>query len=217
MSALYNLEPQPTGKVLLNTTSGEIVLELFAKQIPLASRNFLQHCLNGYYDNTIFHRLVSGFIIQGGDPTGLGTGGISAVNNGVPFEDEYHSRLKFNRRGLLGMANSGEANDNTSQFFLTLDKTPELQGKNTMFGRIEGDTIYNLMKMAEADLAEEGGDRPLYPTRIISTEILVNPFEDMVKSVQIAQRTQDDANKPAKKKRKAGKNLLSFGADEGDD
>jgi peptidyl-prolyl cis-trans isomerase SDCCAG10 len=66
MSTLYNLEPQPTGKVLLKTTLGDIVLELWAKQVPLASRNFIQHCLDGYYDNTIFHRLVPGFIIQGG-------------------------------------------------------------------------------------------------------------------------------------------------------
>lgn len=217
MSNLYNLEPQPTAKVLLNTTAGDLVMELFAKQTPLASRNFLQHCLDGYYDNTIFHRLVPGFIIQGGDPSGMGTGGVSAVNEGAPFEDEFHSRLKFNRRGLLGMANSGDPNDNTSQFFFTLDQTPELQGKNTMFGRIEGDTIYNLMKMAEADLAEEGGDRPLYPTRILSAEILVNPFEDMVKRMHIAERTRDEGPKIVKKKRKAGKNLLSFGGDEGED
>ncbi|KAL1304449.1 hypothetical protein AAFC00_003445 [Neodothiora populina] len=163
MSSLYNLEPPPTAKVLLNTTSGDLVFELWGKQAPLATRNFLQHCLDGYYDGTIFHRLVPGFIIQGGDPSGLGTGGISAVNDGAPFHDEFHSRLKFNRRGLLGMANSGEPDDNTSQFFVTLDATPELQGKNTMFGRIEGDTIYNLMKMAEADLAEEGETGPCIP------------------------------------------------------
>lgn len=216
MSTLYNLEPQPTAKVLLKTTAGDLVLELFAKQTPLASRNFLQHCLDGYYDNTVFHRLVPGFIIQGGDPTGLGTGGVSTFDNGAPFADEFHSRLKFNRRGLLGMANSGEPNDNTSQFFLTLDKTPELQGKNTMFGRVEGETIYNMQRMGESELAEEGGDRPLYPYKIIGTEILVNPFEDMVKRVMVAERTKEEDGKP-KKKRKAGKTLLSFGADEGEE
>lgn len=217
MASVYNLEPQPTGKVLLKTTSGDIVLEIFAKQTALASRNFLQHCLDGYYDNTIFHRLVPGFIIQGGDPTGLGTGGISAINDGLPFADEFHSRLRFNRRGLLGMANSGEPNDNGSQFFLTLDKTAELQGKNTMFGRVEGDTIYNLMRMGEADLAEEGGDRPLYPSSVLGTEILVNPFEDMVRKVQIATRTHGDDSLKTKKRKKAGKNLLSFGAEEGEE
>lgn len=215
MSTLYNLEPQPTAKVLLKTTSGDLLFELFAKQTPLTSRNFLQLCLDGYYDNTIFHRLVPNFVVQGGDPTGTGTGGLSSYD-GEPFADEFHSRLKFNRRGLLGMANTGKKNDNGSQFFVTLGDTPELQGKNTMFGRIVGDTIYNLMRMGEAELAEEGGERPLYPTRVTGTEILVNPFEDVVKRVQLAQRTAAQKTDKKKIKRKAGKQLLSFGGDEGE-
>jgi peptidyl-prolyl cis-trans isomerase SDCCAG10 len=215
MSNLYNLEPQPTGKVLLQTTSGDILLELFAKQTPLASRNFLQHCLDGYYDNTIFHRVVPGFIIQGGDPTGTGFGGESVYENGAPFADEFHSRLKFNRRGLLGMANSGDKDDNGSQFFITLGVTPELTGKNTMFGRIEGDTIFNVVKMADADLVQDGSERPLYPTKITGTEILLNPFEDMVRHERVARTTSATDTKGAKKKtkRKVGKALLSFGDD----
>ena len=105
MSTLYNLEPNPTAKVLLRTTAGDLELELFAKQTPITSRNFLQLCLDDYYSNTIFHRLVPGFIVQGGDPTGTGHGGESSYD-GNAFEDEYHTRLKFNRRGLVGMANS---------------------------------------------------------------------------------------------------------------
>ena len=212
MSALYNLEPQPTAKVLLQTTSGEILLELFAKQTPLTSRNFLQLCLNDYYNGTIFHRLVPGFIIQGGDPTATGEGG-DAIYDGGLFADEFHSRLKFNRRGLLGMANTGRKNDNGSQFFLTLGKTEELNGRNTMFGRVVGDTIYNLMKMGEAELAgEEKSEKPMYPTKITSTEILVNPFEDMVKEKtrnrsKATEETQPDRKKP---KKKLGKALLSF-------
>ncbi|ORY09936.1 cyclophilin-like domain-containing protein, partial [Clohesyomyces aquaticus] len=184
---------------------------------PITSRNFLQLCLDGYYDNTVFHRLVKGFIIQGGDPTGTGQGGESAYD-GEPFADEFHSRLKFNRRGLLGMANTGKKNDNGSQFFFTLGNTPELTGKNTLFGRIAGDTIYNLMKMAEADIADGSEDRPMYPTKITGTEIIINPFEDMVKRARFAQRTEPEAKKAAKKpKRKAGKVLLSFGGDEAEE
>ncbi|KAL9080462.1 MAG: hypothetical protein Q9157_000776 [Trypethelium eluteriae] len=211
MSTLYNLEPQPTAKALLTTTAGDILLELFAKQTPLASRNFLQLCLDGYYDGTVFHRLVPGFIIQGGDPTGTGAGGESSYG-GEPFADEFHSRLKYNRRGLLGMANTGKKDDNGSQFFLTLDKTEELQGKNTMFGRVVGDTIYNLMKMGDAELADDGGERPLYPTKITGVEILVNPFEDMARRVQSAPRNVEKAEKKRPKK-KAAKNMLSFGGD----
>lgn len=221
MSTVYNLEPQPTAKVVLQTTSGDISIELFAKQTPLASRNFLQHCLDGYYNNTVFHRLVPGFIIQGGDPTGSGSGGISALNDGEPFQDEFHSRLKYNRRGLLGMANEGK-DSNGSQFFFTLAATPELQGRNTLFGRVEGDTIYNLMKMADAELTEgEGSERPLYPTRITGAEILVNPFEDMVARAQEAPRQKAEVGttkKQVKKRKKPlGKNVLSFGGEEGEE
>ncbi|RYP52630.1 hypothetical protein DL768_002280 [Monosporascus sp. mg162] len=241
MSSIYNLEPQPTASLILHTTFGDLSVELFAKQTPLTSRNFLQLCLDGYYDNTIFHRLVPGFIIQGGDPTGTGNGGESIYDGGaysgdldpwpmdqrrgrnagptgVNFKDEFHSRLKFNRRGLLGMANEGKPDTNGSQFFFTLDKTEELNNKNTLFGRIVGDTIYNLSRMGEAELAE-GSERPLYPIKITSVEILVNPFEDMKKRERVAARNeQAPAPKSQKKKKpKAGaKKLLSFGDEEGD-
>ncbi|KAH6622042.1 cyclophilin-like domain-containing protein [Boeremia exigua] len=216
MSATYNLEPNPTAKVLLHTTRGDLEIELFAKQTPITSRNFLQLCLDGYYDNTVFHRLVKGFIIQGGDPTGTGQGGESSYD-GEPFQDEFHSRLKYTRRGLLGMANTDKKDDNGSQFFFTLAATPELQDKNTMFGRIAGDTIYNLMKMAEAEITEGSDDRPMYPAKITGSEIIINPFEDMVRREQVAQRTAPEEKKTKKPKRKAGKNVLSFGGEEGED
>ncbi|MCJ1292823.1 Peptidyl-prolyl isomerase cwc27 [Xylographa carneopallida] len=219
MSALYNVEPQPTAKVLLQTTSGDILLELFAKQTPLTSRNFLQLCLDGYYNGTIFHRLVPGFIIQGGDPTGTSEGG-EAIYDGGLFADEFHSRLKFNRRGLLGMANSGRKDDNGSQFFLTLGKTEELNGRNSMFGRVVGDTIYNLMKMGEADLMDgEGNEKPLYPTMITRTDVLVNPFEGMIARVTKAKTAgkEDKGLDKKKSNKKLGKTLLSFGGEDGQD
>lgn len=240
MSSIYNTEPQPTASVIFHTNHGDLSIELFAKQTPLTCRNFLQHCLDGYYDNTVFHRLVPGFILQGGDPTGTGNGGESIYDQGafsgdlepwpmdqrrgknagpagVNLKDEFHSRLKFNRRGLLGMANESTPDTNGSQFFFTLDKTQELDGKNTMFGRVAGDTIYNLAKMGEAEL-QEGTERPLYPTKITGVEILVNPFDDMKKRDRLAQRTVKPAASEKKKgkKRKGGKQLLSFGDEEGE-
>lgn len=242
MSAIYNLEPQPTASAIIHTTQGEISIELFAKQTPLTCRNFLQLSLDGYYDNTIFHRLVPGFILQGGDPTGTGHGGESIYDGGalsgdldpwpmderrgknagptgVNFKDEFHSRLKFNRRGLLGMANESKPDTNSSQFFFTLGKADELTGKNTVFGRVAGDTIYNLAKMGESELAE-GTERPLYPIKITSIEILINPFEDMKKREK---KIREPAPRPApgekkqQKKRKGGKQLLSFGDEEPED
>ncbi|KAL1895079.1 Peptidyl-prolyl isomerase cwc27 [Sporothrix stenoceras] len=245
MSTFYDTEPQPTASLVLHTTSGEIAIELFAKQTPLTSRNFLQHCLDGYYDNTIFHRLVPGFIVQGGDPTGTGNGGesifdggalsgdldvwpmderrgVNAGPHGVGFKDEFHSRLKFNRRGLLGMANEGKPDTNGSQFFFTLDKADELNGKNTVFGRVAGPTIYNLTKIGQGDV-QEGTERPLYPTRITKTEILTNPFTDMRKTEREARHTTVSAprggeeKKRTKRKKGVNKNLLSFGDDVEDD
>ncbi|KAJ6781616.1 hypothetical protein PWT90_04418 [Aphanocladium album] len=240
MSAIYNLEPQPTASAIIHTTLGEILVELFAKQTPLTCRNFLQLSLDGYYDGTIFHRLVPNFILQGGDPTGTGNGGESIYDGGafsgdldpwpmdqrygknagptgINFKDEFHSRLKFNRRGLLAMANEGHIDTNGSQFFFTLDKTEELNGKNTLFGRVAGDTIYNLAKIGESEV-EEGTDRPMYAVKIERIEILVNPFEDMQKRTRVATHTQKrPAEKEKKKKRKAGKQLLSFGDEEGDE
>jgi peptidyl-prolyl cis-trans isomerase SDCCAG10 len=208
------MEPPPTAEVILHTTTGDIHLELFGKQTPLATRNFLQLCLDGYYDNTIFHRLVPGFVIQGGDPTGTGEGGEASYDGGT-FADEFHSRLRFNRRGLLGMANTGQKDDNGSQFFITLGKTEELNGKNTMFGRVVGDSIYVVTKMAEAELLDvEGSERPMYPTSITSTEILVNPYKDMV-ARKVAPKVIPTESVPTKKKakKKAAKALLSFGED----
>lgn len=245
MSTFYDTEPQPTASLILHTTSGEIAVELFAKQTPLTSRNFLQHCLDGYYDNTIFHRLVPGFIAQGGDPTGTGNGGESIFDggalagdldvwpmderrganagpHGIGFKDEFHSRLKFNRRGLLGMANEGKPDTNGSQFFFTLDKTDELNGKNTVFGRVAGPTIYNLTKIGQGDV-QEGTERPLYPTRITRTEILTNPFADMRKTERDARHSVvsaprgSDEKKKTKRKKGVNKNLLSFGDDVEDD
>ncbi|VDB93974.1 Bgt-2141 [Blumeria graminis f. sp. tritici] len=208
MSTIYNLEPQPTASCVLNTTAGDISLELWASQLPLTCRNFLQHCLDGYYDNTIFHRLVPNFILQGGDPTGTGNGGESIYDCG--FKDEFHSRIKFNRRGLLGMANEGP-DSNGSQFFITLDSTPELQGKNTLFGRVAGDTIYNVALIGEAEVGE--GERPTYPVKITSVEILVNPFKDMIRRERIAPTVVPPMVTEKKKKKKL-KIPLSFGDDE---
>lgn len=233
MSSFYNLEPQPSASCILHTTAGDIALELWASQLPLTCRNFLQHCIDGYYDNTIFHRLVPNFIIQGGDPTGTGNGGESIYDGGayaesreeggiwpmedrkgknagpqgIGFKDEFHSRIKFNRRGLLGMANDGP-NSNGSQFFITLDSTPELQGKNTVFGRVQGETIYNVARMGEAEIGE--GERPLYPVKITGVEILVNFFKDMTKRERVAPIITHSSNQDKKKKKKPVKKLLSF-------
>lgn len=152
--------------------------------------------MEGYYNGTIFHRVVKGFIAQGGDPNGDGTGGESIY--GEPFKDEFHSRLRFARRGLVAMANGGERDDNASQFFFTLGETMELQNKHTIFGKVTGDTIFNMLKLEDADI--DGNERPLFPYKISKTEILLNPFDDIVPRI----RDKGHGDKSKKKKKEKG-------------
>ncbi|OJJ43992.1 hypothetical protein ASPZODRAFT_135420 [Penicilliopsis zonata CBS 506.65] len=237
MSAHYKSEPAATASATLNTTVGPIHIALFANQTPLTCKNFLQHCRDNYYAGTIFHRVVSDFIIQGGDPTGTGSGGTSIYeypefeydpeardpNEKVVLKDELHSRLRFNRRGLVGMAKA-EDGSYGSQFFITLANTErELNGQCTLFGRLEGDSIFNVLKIAEAERVE-GSDRPVYPVKITSCEVgELGPLEGKLKDRQITATaaatttTTADEKKKKKKAKKTGKTLLSFGDEGGDD
>lgn len=196
---------------------------MWCKECPRACRNFIQLALEGYYEETLFHRVVPGFLVQAGDPTGTGQGGRSiwaGEDAGNLRIVESHSRLSFNRRGLLGMAATVDSPDLGSQFFFTLDRAEELDRKHTLFGRIVGETIFNLLRIGEVEL-EDGSDRPLYPPKIINVSVLVNPFDDIVP------RLLDDvkARKTEKKKPEAkpvavvkkNKALLSFQDDEEDD
>ncbi|XP_062510811.1 spliceosome-associated protein CWC27 homolog [Corticium candelabrum] len=208
MSNIYIQEPPTNGKILLYTTCGEIEVELWSKETPKTCRNFVQLCLEGYYDGTIFHRIVAGFIIQGGDPTGTGEGGESIY--GPSFRDEFHQRLRFVRRGLVGMASNGP-NTNGSQFFFTLDRADELNKRHTLFGKVAGNTVFNMLRLAEKEIGP--GDRPLDPPKIIKTEVLSNPFDDIVPR-EIRHSKVETQEKPEKhSKSKATKNfsLLSFG------
>jgi peptidyl-prolyl cis-trans isomerase SDCCAG10 len=201
-------EPITRGKVVLNTTVGPLDVELWPKEAPKTVRNFVQLCMEGYYDGCIFHRIVKDFIVQTGDPTGTGTGGESIY--GHPFEDEFHSRLRFTHRGIVAMATTGR-NQNRSQFFITLDKTPELDRKHTIFGKITGDSMYNLLKMNDFEVDQN--DRPIYPPKILSTEILYNPFDDIVPRVLPSKVVDIKADTSTKETQKGVKkfSLLSFG------
>ncbi|ETW04006.1 hypothetical protein H310_04411 [Aphanomyces invadans] len=216
MSNIYVTEPNTEGKVLMRTTFGDLDVEFWPQQAPRACRNFFQLAMEKYYDNTLFHRLISGFMIQGGDPTGTGDGGESAF--GEPFPDEFHSRLRFNHRGLLAMANSNKPNTNRSQFFFTLDACDFLTKKHTIFGKVTGNTIFNLLTVN--DMETSGDERPIEPIKLLTIEILWNPFEDIVpRSIKAAPSAKASTAAAEKKKRRQGTKdlkLLSFG-DEADD
>lgn len=194
---------------------GDLDIELWPKEAPQAVRNFVQLCLEGYYDGTIFHRVLKDFMIQGGDPTGTGEGGESIY--GRPFKDEFHSRLKFNHRGLIACANQNASNTNGAQFFITLDRADHMDRKSTIFGKITGDTLYNLMRFNELETDES--DRPVDPPVLQRADVLLNPFDDLKPRVNRDSKEAAAAAEKARQEqerknaRKGAKNfkLISFG------
>ena len=134
------------------TTLGNFTIELFETQTPNTVGNFVKLAEKNFYDGVIFHRVIDGFMIQGGDPTGTGRGGP-----GYQFADEIHPQLKHSEAGILSMANAGP-NTNGSQFFITLVATPHLDGRHTVFGKVvEGMDV--VRKIGKTPTAR--GDRPV--------------------------------------------------------
>mmetsp|Transcript_39344 Transcript_39344/g.116617 ORF Transcript_39344/g.116617 Transcript_39344/m.116617 type:complete len:554 (-) Transcript_39344:92-1753(-) len=164
------------GYVRVLTSAGMLNLELHCDMVPRTTDNFLRHCDNGYYDNTIFHRLIKNFMIQGGDPTGTGRGGKSALDDGTAFKDEFDSRLTHQGPGVVSMANSGK-NTNKSQFFVSLKSCQHLDLKHAVFGRVVGGL--NLLSGFN-DLETDEKDRPVKEVKIISTEVFKNPFKEAI-------------------------------------
>ena len=193
-----NLDKVEGPKATIKTNHGDIKIQLFPEQAPMTVENFVRLAQKGYYDKTIFHRVINDFMIQGGDPKGNGTGGTSIWNH--LFEDEF-SRELFNLRGALSMANSGP-NTNGSQFFIVQNKnmpkryikqmepagypkeiihaykqggTPWLDGRHTVFGQvIDGmDVVDEIAKVKKDKM-----DKPLEDVVIITIDIDGSIFED---------------------------------------
>jgi peptidylprolyl isomerase len=135
-------DPGPSNEyAVVKTNMGTVVFRFFPKQAPLAVANFKGLAATGYYKGVGFHRLIENFMIQGGDPTGTGSGGKSLW--GAKFADEFSPELRFDRPGLLAMANAGPGT-NSSQFFITVVPTPHLNNKHTIFGEVvEGMDVVN--------------------------------------------------------------------------
>ena len=149
----------------VTTTLGDIYFKLFPQECPKTCENFVTHCRNAYYDGTIFHRVIKGFMVQCGDPLGDGTGGKSIW--GGEFEDEFHRNLRHDRPYTVSMANAGP-NTNGSQFFITTIPTPWLDNKHTVFGRVVSgmDVVQSIEK-----LKTDKNDMPQSEVKILSIQI----------------------------------------------
>ena len=158
---LYGEQTNMDKIMVLETTQGAIEIKLMSAVAPKACENFMKLAEKKYYDGLIFHRVIKQFMIQGGDPTGTGSGGESIW--GKPFDDEVSPSVQFDSPGILAMANSGPGT-NGSQFFITTAKTPWLNGHHTIFGKVTAG--YDVVQKIE-NTAVDGSDRPLTDQKII--------------------------------------------------
>lgn len=138
------IDPAKKYKATISTARGDIVVEFFADAAPKTVNNFVFLSRQGYYDGVSFHRVISNFVIQGGDPTGTGRGGP-----GYTFEDETRGNPHKHETGTLSMANAGPGT-NGSQFFITHSPQPHLDGKHTVFGKVvEGQDVVNAIRQGD--------------------------------------------------------------------
>lgn len=152
----------PNRTATIRTSHGTFDVELFEERAPRTTGNFADLADKGYYDGVAFHRVISGFMIQGGDPTGTGRGGP-----GYTIQDEFHPELRHDGPGILSMANAGP-DTGGSQFFITLAPTAWLDGKHAVFGK-----VVRGMDVVEAigDVETDRADRPLEPVTIESVSL----------------------------------------------
>ncbi|MCI5051808.1 MAG: peptidylprolyl isomerase [Simkaniaceae bacterium] len=151
--------------LIFETTQGNFEVTLKPEVAPKACENMVKLAKKGYYDGIVFHRIIKDFMIQGGDPTGTGTDGESIW--GKPFEDEVHDHVKFDKPGILAMANSGPAT-NGSQFFITTVETPWLHKNHTIFGEVtKGFDIVKKLEVIETDFR----DKPVKEQKMIKVYV----------------------------------------------
>ena len=147
------LVPDADYRAIFHTEKGDIELELFAREAPETVNSFVFLAREGYFDGTTFHRVIEDFMVQGGDPTGTGTGGP-----GYRIRDEFHPDLKHDEPGVLSMANAGPGTGG-SQFFITRVPTPWLDGRHAVFGRVVGGMdIVNAIRERDPQRDREPGD-----------------------------------------------------------
>lgn len=159
------IDPSRSYQAIFKTDVGDFTVRLFADQAPRTVNNFVFLSRLGYFDNTTFHRVLPGFMAQGGDPTGTGTGGP-----GYTFEDEFPTGLQFDRPGLLAMANRGP-DTNGGQFFITYAPTPHLNGLHTIFGEVvEGAEVLDALRPRDPQAAPDYQGTTLLSVEILETD-----------------------------------------------
>ncbi len=164
-----------TDTIIIQTEKGVIKIKLFTKEAPLTTANFTELVKKGFYNNTVFHRVVENFVIQGGDPLGDGTGNYVDPQNGKPrfIKLERSPNLKYDRAGRVGMARTADPNSASCQFFIALQPLPSLDPGGVdpygyaIFGQVTDDTFETVKKIVQDfKPAYPGSDKPSNPVRM---------------------------------------------------
>nr|CCA16856.1 peptidylprolyl isomerase putative [Albugo laibachii Nc14] len=199
------------GFVRLETNFGDINMEIHCDYVPRTADNFMSLCEAKYYDGVLFHRVIPGFIMQGGDPSGTGTGGDSIWKK--PFSNEIDSRLSHDSRGIISMANSGP-DTNRSQFFITFRPCPHLDKKHSVFGNVVGGVA--TLDRIEKVVTQPGEHRPMEDVRIKRAHVFANPFRTYEEAVTNGREAVVDARERrlnAGKEKKLAASVVKLGED----
>jgi peptidyl-prolyl cis-trans isomerase-like protein 2 len=193
------------GHIQIKTNFGDMNFELYCKECPKTCYNFIQLAKHAYYNDVLFHRSIKGFMLQGGDPTGTGSGGESHWKK--PFKDEFHPTLKHDKRGILAMANRGK-DTNTSQFFVTYGAARHLDNKHTVFGKLVGG--FEVLDKCE-QIGTSSSDEPLTPIKMLEILVITDPFElvlkkdELVEEQKVQKKLQVQITQLARKETKASR------------
>lgn len=211
MSSVYNSEPPTNGSVTLHTTHGPLDIRLWSAEAPLATRNFVQHCLDGTYLGLPFHRILPSLLIQTGDPTGRGDGGNAALPPYDSLPAHRNTRVRFRRRGLVAFVADQPSHTFRSQFFITLGTADWLDEEaHPIFGYVFGDTVYNALTLAAHGPVEDPNLDSV--PRVTAISIVQSPFPELKprprQSPALEQPTTN--RKPSAKRAVRADRLLSF-------
>lgn len=192
---MSTLAPPTTAKVILKTTKGPLIIEIWAKETPLLSKSFIQNCINKKYIGKSFNKIRKDMLIQ-----------TEPLDKSKSYKNEFNSRLRFNQRGLIGALKSEGNSSSVDSFFVTLKEIPEFNNDYVLFGKIVDDSIYNILKITEGELIDE---TPIYPVKITDIEVIIKYFDE----IQEEEKPSDSAETVEKKKIKKTKPKvkLSFG------
>ncbi|CCE85739.1 Piso0_005364 [Millerozyma farinosa CBS 7064] len=205
--AMSSLEPSTSAKVVFHTTKGDVEIDLWAREAPNLVRRFMQNCIDGKYIGTTFNKVIKEYIIQ-----------TSAINDsdGHKYKDEVHSRLKYDKKGIVAATHDGKRNTNSvDSFFITLKPTPEFYKDYVILGKVSSSTIYNVVAIGQTDLKDD--TTPFYPAAITNVDVPEKYFDDIEKTIDKTKDVEPPKKKPKKQPKKTSVKLDLEDDDEEDE